>query len=152
MNRHQVFVGLVGLVVSVGWSGSVLASPKCIEFDAHSQCIIWSLSITDLLSDPQRYDGQRVQVAGFISLDQPPLYEEAGDGIYVSHRPVEAADYKKGLSLRLPVNHPQRTQFKGRLGEVDGTFHKDDTGHMGLWSGTMSDITSLKKRSRITNR
>jgi hypothetical protein len=146
MNRHKVLAGLVGLVVSVGWSCNVLASPKCAAFDAHGQCIVWSLSITDLLSDPQRYNGKRVQVIGFISLDQPPLYEEVSDGIYVSHRPVDAIDYKKGLSLRLPVNHPQRSKFNGHLGEVEGIFNADDTGHMGLWSGTISDITSLKKK------
>lgn len=146
MNKQVFLSGLLSLVMFVGASASLSASPKCAEFNSSGECEVWSVSVKDLLDTPAKYEGKKVRVSGFIHLNQPPLYEEVSDGIYLAHAPIDAADYKKGFLLSIPVNHPQRTKFAGTTGKVEGIFRLEEKGHMGLWAGTISDVTSIKKR------
>jgi hypothetical protein len=108
----------------------------CAEVDARGSCTSYSVSIIQLIARPEQFDGRRVRLIGYLWL------EFEGNAIYLAE-----ADQKHGLTKNgLWVGFARGTLEPGRAYSghyvlIEGTFRAGSHGHMGLWSGTIENIT-----------
>jgi hypothetical protein len=98
------------------------------------------VSLVSLLAAPERYDGRKVEVEGFVTLD----FED-------SSLHLDEAAYKAGLRrnaiwldrpkwLKATATH----RLNRRYGEVAGTFDASASGHMGLYSGALTHLRRIR--------
>ena len=99
-----------------------------------------TVSILQLIANPERYDGQRVQVIGFLRL------EFEGNGIYLHREDYERGIAQNGLAVQLPSAMTKEQTDAVNMNYVIclGTFVASPRGHFGLWSGTIKDIERLQ--------
>ena len=99
-----------------------------------------TVSILQLIANPERYDGQRVQVIGFLRL------EFEGSGIYLHREDYERGIPQNGLAVQLPsaITKEQTDAVNMHYVICLGTFVAAPRGHFGLWSGTIKDIERLQ--------
>ena len=113
------------------------AGPPCslLAVDGRS-CALHDVSMVQLLANPERYDGLRVRVIGFVHL------EFEGQAVYLHREDFDEAllgnalwvDFRPGtLSASRPIGD--------RYVLLEGTFDAHHRGHMGLFGGTIGDIT-----------
>jgi hypothetical protein len=100
---------------------ALLASAESPEF----------VSLVRLVADPGEFDGRRVRVAGFMSL------EFEGDALYISREDDDRDLTKNAVWLELATRRPT---FDRGYALVEGTFRGSRTGHMGLFSGALEDV------------
>jgi len=125
---RRLFISLVALfgVVSV----SHAAYPEIV-------------SLVRLIAAPREFDGKRVVVMGV------PRIEFESNGLYL-HR----EDFDQGLTknaLWLAVPEDKRNEWKALEGKyvlVEGTFNAENTGHFGIYSGSISKITRFQLLQR----
>ncbi len=100
----------------------------------------FNISIIKLISTPEKYDGKQVQVIGYLNL------EFEGNAIY-----LHKEDYSKGISQNgFWVNLSKEIAEKKKLEDYNkkyviivGTFDMNARGHMGMFGGTIKNITRL---------
>jgi hypothetical protein len=95
------------------------------------------LSMISLISNPERLDGQRVRLHGYVH------FEFEGDAVYLSREDMEHHLYKNGLWVSLAKQiSPASCQDTYAL--IEGTF-RAEKGHMSLWSGAVTEIARCEK-------
>src|SRR3569833_2061080 len=98
------------------------------------------IPLVRLLAFPGLYDGRRVRVSGFVSLD----FEDAG--LHLDRAAYEAGLYANAIWVDRPMwlslNDTHRLTH--RYEEIAGTFHASQHGHMGLVSGTISEVRRIR--------
>ena len=110
----------------------------CVARNSDGTCGLYTASIVQLLANPERYDGLRVRTFGYIHL------EFEGNAIYLHQEDERKGLYANGLWVSLATGiSPHDCTDSYVL--VEGTFSVGDRGHMGLWSGAVSDITRCLK-------
>ncbi|RYJ39676.1 hypothetical protein NU08_1345 [Flavobacterium anhuiense] len=100
----------------------------------------YDISLIRLISTPEKYDGKQIQVIGYLNL------EFEGDAIY-----LHKEDFSKGISDNgFWVNFSKQISQKKNLNEYNkkyviivGTFDMNSRGHMGMFGGTIKNITRL---------
>lgn len=108
-----------------------------------------TVSLVQLIANPEDYDSKFVRVIGFVRL------EFEGDAIYL-HRD----DYMHGLTqngLWIDVTddiRSRRAEFDEKYVLIEGTFNAKEKGHLGLWSGTIEkasrwDIWRAPRRESV---
>jgi hypothetical protein len=111
-------------------------------------------SFIQLLATPEKFTGKRVRVSGYLRVtfegNALYLYKDAADHI-ISEQALWT-DYAKRPSLE-PANpatgkQPKLADFDGRLVLIEGTFDATQRGHMGMFSGTIRDITRVMELIR----
>ena len=99
------------------------------------------VSLVNLISTPDRYDGKLVLVSGFLHL------EFEGDGLYLYQDDFTHSQTKNGLWISFAANTATAAKaFSDSYVVVVGTFHSKNKGHMGLWSGSISDVSRIYLR------
>ena len=99
------------------------------------------VSLVNLISTPDRYDGKLVLVSGFMHL------EFEGDGLYLHQDDFTHSQYKNGLWISFAANTAtDAKRFSDSYVVVVGTFRSKSKGHMGLWSGAISDVPRIYSR------
>lgn len=97
-------------------------------------------SMIKLIADPGRYNGKRVQVIGFAH------FEFEGNGIYLSKEDYQYALNVNGLWLSMTKS--EIATFK-EIGDsyviVEGTFNADQRGHYNAFSGSIENITLIRR-------
>jgi hypothetical protein len=93
-------------------------------------------SLLRLIVRPEDYTGKIVRVIGFGVL------EHEGTALYVSEFDGKAPIMKNAVWLDL-VPTPQQQKLNRRVMLVEGTFNPG-TGHLGMFSGSLKDITRLE--------
>ncbi|MGN6495283.1 MAG: hypothetical protein ACTHLE_25075 [Agriterribacter sp.] len=97
-------------------------------------------SLIKLIANPEKYDGKRVQVIGYLHL------EFEGNAIYLHQE-----DFKHGItensfwvefSSKLTTKR-DLNKFNNRYVIVIGTFRANKKGHMGMFGGTLDNIVRL---------
>jgi hypothetical protein len=126
---------------TIGW---VVVASALVGVSCRSAYATESVSIIQLIANPESFNGKDVIVIGYVHLDKPPLYEETSDGIYVSELDYRQHVSKNGLFLQVPTNSPWRQSFQDAYAIIEGTFQKSK-GHRGLWSGTITPIKRFEK-------
>lgn len=130
---------LIGLLaINYSWS----QEPVIIEYDKPTSISEFSVSIINLISTPEKYHNKRIQVIGYLNL------EFEGNAIY-----LHKEDYKKSIASNgfwVDFTEESWTNINNfKINKcyvlIEGTFDMDSFGHMGLWSGTIKDITRVVK-------
>jgi hypothetical protein len=93
--------------------------------------------MVQLIANPRAFDGQRVQVYGYMNL------EFEGNALY-----LHAEDFRQRLSsnsiwLEVPAGWPQSQAHCPSRGYVllEGRFNANNGGHLGLWGGSLEEVT-----------
>lgn len=98
------------------------------------------VSVIQLISDPQKYDGKRVQIIGFLRL------EFEGNALYLHREDFEHAISRNGLWIDVPTGMTKNQQDAVNMHYVIcvGVFRANRHGHMGMFSGEIDDIQRLQ--------
>ncbi|RYE72892.1 MAG: hypothetical protein EOO81_02155 [Oxalobacteraceae bacterium] len=92
--------------------------------------------MVQLITTPERFEGKRVRVAGY-------LYQEfEGSGLYAHQEDFEHSLYKNGLWINVSrCGYPGKPSINDAYVLVEAEFTGQEQGHMGLWSGSLSNVT-----------
>ena len=95
-----------------------------------------SVSIIRLIAAPERYDGKLVRVVGYLNM----AFE--GDSIYFHEEDFRRSLVENALWVE-PVDGMRKelAKLSRQYVLIEGVFDASDTGHMGLFSGTIKKIT-----------
>jgi hypothetical protein len=136
--------------LAVAMSAAVSAQPsisdqalqtKCEALDSAGHCTRYGVSMVELLARPEMFHGKRVRVIGYVRL------EFEGNAIYLSKESYEAAIAKNALWLDPPIGSAlakKGAKWGPRYAIVEGRFDATMTGHMGSFSGAITDTTRLE--------
>lgn len=91
-----------------------------------------NVSLINLISDPAKYNGKEVSVAGYLVLD----FE--GTAIYLSKGDYDNGIYKNALWVTISL--PDSKNFDHKYVNIQGVFDSKMRGHLGLWPGSLKDI------------
>jgi hypothetical protein len=95
-----------------------------------------SVSIVQLIATPEKYNGKVVQVAGFLRL------EFEGDTIYLHEDDYNHGIHKNGLwVVRNAKIDEKASKLNMHYVVLEGTFDASNQGHLGLNSGSITNIT-----------
>ena len=103
-----------------------------------------TVSIIQLIANPEKYDGKVVRFEGVANI------EFEGNGIFLSreHRKARVQSFAIWMDLSDELAKG-RKWLNGKYCIVEGKFHAADRGHMGLYMGSLSDITMFNAREPI---
>ncbi len=102
------------------------------------------VSIVQILAHRDRYDGKQMQIKGFLRV------QFEGTAIYLSE---EDADYGIAANGFWVSFDPGAVHFEGQVGPVqfhrkwvliEGTFDKDDRGHLSRWQGSIKNVDRIE--------
>jgi hypothetical protein len=97
------------------------------------------VSIIQLISTPEKYEGSVVAVTGYIHL------EFEGNGIYLHKDDYQYGLNKNGLWIDLyECGSPREEEFTDGYAYVVGRFTSADRGHLDSWSGALQEIKSCQ--------
>ena len=94
------------------------------------------VAVIQLIATPERFEGRRVHVVGY-------LYQEfEGSGLYAHQEDFERSLYRNGLWINVArCGYPGKPSINDAYVLVEGEFTGKEHGHMGLWSGSLSNVT-----------
>lgn len=102
-------------------------------------------SIIQVIANPKDFDGKVVRFEGVTNI------EFEGNGIYLSKEHWNARVTSFGIWMDLNDELTKSKRWlNGKYCIVEGTFHANDRGHMGLFMGSLSDITMFHQREPIS--
>lgn len=90
------------------------------------------VSMISLISDPGRYDGVKIRVIGYMKL------EFEGDRLCSSREASDFFDGRSCLWVERTASMPRRA---AQYELIEGTFSAREHGHMGMFGGTLKNIT-----------
>jgi hypothetical protein len=96
------------------------------------------VSMIQLIATPEKYQGQRIRVLAFLRI------EFEGDAVYLHKQDYEQAIYRNGLWIDLPNTISFSKNMSNQYVLVEGVFDGKRKGHLGLWSGTITNVTRLE--------
>jgi len=114
---------------------AVIDSLRCGS-DRNGYCTLYDVSLAELITVPERFDGKRVRVVGYAH------FEFEGSGLYLHREDSEHLLTKNGVWLTTPA-HTDLRRVNDRYVLVEGLFVAREHGHMGMWSGTIREVTRL---------
>ncbi|MDX6709093.1 MAG: hypothetical protein QOH96_109 [Blastocatellia bacterium] len=101
-------------------------------------------SMLRVLVNPKKFHGKRVQLIGFVH------FEFEGDAIYLSREDSQYALDQNGIWLSIPKESRDKYQeINDSYAFVDGTFNAEHRGHMGVFSGSIENITMIKRWAKV---
>jgi hypothetical protein len=113
---------------------------KCADA-TDSSCRRYDPSLTELIARPESYDGRPVAVAGVLS------YGFEDTALYISAEAYEEVASRSAVALRVSKEACSGCQaWRGQWVNVVGTYRAGDWGHMGGYSGTITDVSGVYKR------
>src|ERR1017187_6624682 len=132
----KLLLGLA-LVLRGGLLGCSTTSQRLddVELSIPPASDLLDVSLVQLIANSKDYDGKFVRVIGFVSL------EFEGNGIYLHEEDYKHGISKNGLWIDATVDISKRkVEFDKKYVLLEGTFNAKETGHMGLWSGSIQQI------------
>jgi hypothetical protein len=104
-----------------------------------------TVSIIQLIANPEKYDGQVVRFEGVTNI------EFEGNGIFLSKEHWKAHVNSFAIWMDLSDELTKgRKWLNGKYCIVEGKFSATDRGHMGLFMGSLSDITMFARREPMS--
>lgn len=112
---------------------------RCHAVDAQQNCVMYGVSIIDLIANREQYDGKQVLVIGFLRL----RFE--GNGLFLSSEDFDNNITKNGIWIALkPAEAEANQHLSGHYVIIEGTFNGHEFGHRGSWSGVIEKITRIE--------
>jgi hypothetical protein len=113
--------------------------PLCAEIDADGNCVIYDVSIIDLLAYRGFLKGKHVRVIGYLHL------EFEGNGLYLSEEDYKHRITKNGLWINIDSRMKDREgEYNNRYVLIEGVFNPMKFGHGGMYSGVIEQISRLE--------
>jgi hypothetical protein len=100
-----------------------------------------AVSLIQLIATPDVFEGKHVRVHGFVRI------EHEGSAIYLHREDWENHLAKNGLWLAASDSAPEgskEAEVNGRYALIEGRFTGKKHGHLGLWSGSIEEITRMQ--------
>lgn len=125
---------LLLLVLAAQWN--LAAASTCGQTDDKGRCVLLEVSMVELIASPEKFDGSRVRVIGFLKL------EFEGDALYLHKDDYTHSLLRNGLWADLDEKKLSKkaTCRSGKYALVEAKFIAKNRGHMGLWSGALEEI------------
>jgi len=111
---------------------------RCGQRGASGACALYDVSMIELIARPERFDGRAVRVIGFVNL------EFEGNAIYNSEEDWRRSISRNGLWITPPDSMARPRRMPPQYMLVEGTFNAAHTGHMGMWSGAIEQVTRFE--------
>ncbi|SHN37833.1 hypothetical protein [Chitinophaga sp. CF418] len=108
------------------------------------QDIPLNVSLAELIANPGKYDGKKIQVTGYLHL------EFEGDAIYLRKEDYQKHITKNGFWVNFSPKLTRRIKpahYSDNYVTIIGTFNASKKGHMSMFSGTFDKIVKLDMRS-----
>jgi len=97
-----------------------------------------------IVANPSRFDGKRLQVLGFLHL------EFEGDGIYMTREDYAYRITMNALWVSVPRSDPLHCKdINNSYAVVDGVFNASNRGHFGMFSGGIENVTRCKRWAKV---
>jgi len=114
-----------------------LDSLSCGRRDTARNCILQDANIYELLTRPERFDGKRIRVIGYVHWDIM-----GDDALYPT-----AVEAERDLAFNA-IGLVRPDSMKAPRDEyvlVEGTFRIGPHGHLGSWRAGISSVTRLER-------
>jgi hypothetical protein len=104
------------------------------------------VSIVQLLANPDRYDGKKIQVDGFLCV------QFENQAIYLSGEDAEFGMTSNGFWVAFngtAILRDEAAAHDRKHVFIEGRFNKNERGHLGLWQGAVEGVdrvVELEKR------
>jgi len=112
--------------------------PRCADLDTRQGCKRFDVSLVQLIANPDQFDGKRVVVGGFLSL------EFEGRALYLHQDDFRVGNTSNAVALELPADWLTSTASidcpSYRYVRLEGEFSSQNTGHMGAFSGSLKSV------------
>ena len=97
------------------------------------------VSLINLFATPEKYDGKLIRVVGYLNL------EFEGNALYLHKEDYEKSLFRNAVWVNLTRKEAiEKTKtYSKQYVVIEGTFVMNDTGHMGLFSGGITQISRL---------
>jgi len=97
------------------------------------------VSLINLIATPEKYDGKLIRVVGYLNL------EFEGNALYFHKEDYEKSLFRNAIWVNFTRKEAiEKTKtFSKQYVVIEGTFVMNDTGHMGLFSGGVTQISRL---------
>jgi hypothetical protein len=101
---------------------------------------VQDVSVVQLIAEPQKYDGKEVRFIGFLRI------EFEGDAVYLHREDYEFGISQNALWIDIPhgMTKQQQDAVNMRYVICVGIFRASRHGHMGMFSGEISDVQRLE--------
>ncbi len=108
----------------------------CPDSIVRAACPLADVPLVQLLATPERFGGRHVRVIGFVHL------EFEGNAAYLHREDYEANLTRNAIWVDFrPGTLTAKNLVNNRYVLLEGVFDARDQGHMGMFSGTLRDIS-----------
>ena len=142
--RRTLIAGL--FVAGAALAGLSQAQQPRLDFGPVNRDVL-DVSLVQLIANAEKFDGRPVRVYGVIQL------EFEGNALYLSKEHLHQGIYKNAVWLSpdyalLEAKPEELRKLNGRYVLVEGRFSAKNTGHLGLFSGAIENVTRLMYREK----
>ena len=111
-----------------------------ISLGCHAANLTESVSIINLISTPEKYEGKTVRLVGVAKIE----FED--NAIYLNQNDLKSLNYKNGIWLAVKKEQVSEFEkFSGKPVLVEGVFNSKRKGHLNLWSGSIDVILRIEE-------
>jgi hypothetical protein len=103
-----------------------------------------NVSLIQLIANPQQYEGKRIRIIGYLHL------EFEGDAIYLHREDFEQGIVENAIWINTPkaLTDELREAVNDKYVLCTGVFTAKRRGHMGMFSGEISDVNRISPWGR----
>ena len=116
-----------------------------------------SVSLISLIANPDKYDSKIVRVEGYlhIKFEDAALYLSKSDADYLNGNNAVWVSFseKKDINIQpldrnTKLNKENLDYFDCKYVLLEGTFNKNEHGHMGAYAATLEDVTRIMESTQ----
>ncbi len=113
---------------------------SCADVGKNGQCLVYDVSLVQLIATPGRFHGKTVRAVGYAHL----AFNNAG--LYLSREAYEQGAQKNGVWLEVDADTltARANELTDRYVRVTGVWNARDFGNLALWSGQIEHVRSLE--------
>ena len=132
--RKITYIAIAAIALAGCERGAQLQPPSVAVPETAVGDEIADVSLIQLIANPDRFEGKKVRVVGYIHR------EFESNGIYLHKDDYELSIYRNGLWLNGSCASNLK-EYNDHYVLMEARFTGKDQGHMGLWSGALSEVT-----------
>jgi predicted RNA-binding protein YlqC (UPF0109 family) len=121
---------------------SLNKADRIVKIDSAPPSPYEGVSLISLIANPEKYHNRHVRVIGYLNL------QFEGNGLYFHKEDYDKFISKNGLWVSISRDSTLLTNVKqcnNNYVLIEATFDSNNTGHMGMWSGALTDIKRIEK-------
>ena len=101
---------------------------------------VQDVSLLQLIAQPERFDGKPIRFIGFLRI------EFEGNAIYLHREDFDHGISRNGVWIDIPTDMTKHQKDEVNLHYVicSGVFRAGDHGHMGMFSGAITNVRRLQ--------